>query len=709
KVSYDCWDPYDLQDQLDALNEAAEAIFMSRPTLNGLLSNIDNTARKVCTEDPNYGAALEQYYELELLVNTQDLSKLNGGEAARQAFLDMAYSFATGGAYNPGFSIPPEALGEDGGLFVIPAPGDIPADGLDLVAGSYEGALRIFPGTFAPEDFPVTIVEYRLPDDYTGGDGYSFGDYTASLVPEIWWFEASAQPIGDFEAWVCVVDDDTDPFLWYRTQIVHATDGGGVEVLERLTENSPLICGSAGPYQTAMGSSAPGWLQLANSVVRPVLREILGVKKLNAMYFAGKGLGGRTGSLSPFGPGDLLDEPEFDVSCTVSGGDGNLLVGGENLCFIGSSINIDNGNPASGTAAGSSTYAAGTEVSVVANPGTGFELVTLTGCDGDVTDPCVVTMNADRSLTATFALTAGNYDLTLSGGPEDGTILVYYTDPYGGPPGPPDQTCTYGPGAAGCSPISLAAGTTVRLIAQPGPGLTFDGWSGACEFATGNECWLAMRAPASAGATFAPLQYTLNVAFGSGQGTVTSTPAGISCTEPVPVGGGGVCTYQFAAGTAVQLNVAPAVGYTYGIWSIDGVPGTSACSRANCSVTMDQDHDVIANLNLITTNLAIALTSLNSAGGVENNAGSGVISDDQGNSCTFAEAGAGSCEFVYAGAPTSVTLTVTPDPGGAPYSSISGAGTGACDAPESGAASVSCSFTTSSGSISATVNVWRGV
>ena len=33
------------------LNEAAEAIFMSRPTLKGLLSNIDNTARKVRVKD----------------------------------------------------------------------------------------------------------------------------------------------------------------------------------------------------------------------------------------------------------------------------------------------------------------------------------------------------------------------------------------------------------------------------------------------------------------------------------------------------------------------------------------------------------------------------------------------------------------------------------------------------------------------------------
>ena len=76
KVTYDCGDPIFLQDDLNALNAAAETIFMTRPNLKGALSNIDNLARKVCIADPNVGAALDQYYELEMLVNGQNPSKL---------------------------------------------------------------------------------------------------------------------------------------------------------------------------------------------------------------------------------------------------------------------------------------------------------------------------------------------------------------------------------------------------------------------------------------------------------------------------------------------------------------------------------------------------------------------------------------------------------------------------------------------------------
>jgi hypothetical protein len=555
KVTYDCAD-HGLQDQLEALNEAAESIFMSRPTIKGALSNIDNTARKVCVVQPNYEAALEQYWELEILVNGQNISKLRGGEVARQAFLNMAYSFATGGDYNPGFSIPPEALGPDGGLFVVPTPGDIPAEGLELVAGSFEGALRIFPGTFPPEAFPVTIVEYRLPDDYDGsGDGYSFGGYIP--LPEIWWFEASAQPDPEgpgFDAWVCLVEDlVNDPYLYDRSVLAHSLDGGGVELLEKLPfEDAPadLNCANAGPYQVAVGPTAPSWLQLAGTVVRPVLKEIFGVKKLNAMYFAGKGLGGRGGSLSPFWPVDALGQPEFDVSCEVSGGIGTVsLDGGEALCGAGGSLDIDTGNIAISTFVGSKSYPAGSEVTVATSPGTGYELASLVGCDGGVTDPCIVTVNGNRSLTATFTVIPGDYALTLAGGPAAGTILGYYTAPRADPLGDEDISCTVGPHTVACTPTQLPAGTTVRLVAQPDVGSTFDGWSDACEFAAGNECWLAMYEDKAATASFVAVPATLTL----------TVPARVEVTDGASFtcdGGleGNTCQYDYGVGDTVTLE-----------------------------------------------------------------------------------------------------------------------------------------------------------
>ena len=532
KVSYDC-EAAGLQEQLDALNEAVETIFLSRPTINGALSNIDNTARKVCVgedEDPNYGAALEQYYELELLVNSQDISKLNGGEVARQTFLDMAYSFASGGDYNPGFSIPPEALGENGLLYVIESPDEIPAEGLDLVAEGDEGAVRIYPGTFAPENFPVTIVEYRLPDDYAGGDGYSFGDYAPFLVPEIWWFDASAQPDPSgpgFEAWVCVVEDPSDLDLWFRTQIAHAKDDGTVELLERLTENSPLDCAGATTYQTALAPSAPGWLQLASNVVRPVLKEFFAVKKLNAMYFAGTGLGGRGGSLSPFAPADV----RYKLDVTISGGNGRLLIDGEVYYAQFDGI---------GTAVIRPYFAdPGETVLVVPDPAEGYEVDTWTGCsdfDGDV---CEVEMDASKSVTAVFREVVQTYSLTVTGsGDGGGTVGVsYYSDPatY------ETETCTYDLAAGGLfldsgAPCSFAfpAGRVVDLIASPDGSSALGNWTG-CTGSDPSSCNITMDADQTVSIPFETQGIQLEIQV-AGPGSVTGTyTVGLDGSDPLPV------------------------------------------------------------------------------------------------------------------------------------------------------------------------------
>ncbi len=59
------------------------------------------------------------------------------------------------------------------------------------------------------------------------------------------------------------------------------------------------------------------------------------------------------------------------------------------------------------------------------------------------------------------------------------------------------------------------------------------------------------------------------VKAGSGQGTVTSSPAGISC--------GATCSAGYPEGTTVTLTAAAASGSTFTGWSGGGCGGTSAC------------------------------------------------------------------------------------------------------------------------------------
>jgi TolB protein len=84
--------------------------------------------------------------------------------------------------------------------------------------------------------------------------------------------------------------------------------------------------------------------------------------------------------------------------------------------------------------------------------------------------------------------------------------------------------------------------------------------------------------------TSLPLK-TLTVSkAGSGQGTVTSSPVGISC--------GATCSHDYDQGTSVTLTAAPATGSTFAGWS-------GACSGAQtCTVTTYATTTVTATFTL---------------------------------------------------------------------------------------------------------------
>jgi len=145
-----------------------------------------------------------------------------------------------------------------------------------------------------------------------------------------------------------------------------------------------------------------------------------------------------------------------------------------------------------------------------------------------------------------------------------------------------------------CS-ASFASGTTVTLTATAGSGFTFGGYGGAC---SGSSCSLVLSTDQSVSATFTANaqgpQLTVTV---SGQGTVTSNPAGINCPS--------TCTAGFASGASVSLTATPASGFTFSGFSGD-------CTGANCQLTLksgtnasvtatfaQQPHDITAINHII--------------------------------------------------------------------------------------------------------------
>jgi hypothetical protein len=207
-------------------------------------------------------------------------------------------------------------------------------------------------------------------------------------------------------------------------------------------------------------------------------------------------------------------------------------------------------------------FKAGTEVVLAALPSEGGSLVAWGGaCTGS--GECRVVMDADREVTADFTV-----PLTVKVQSAGGTVVS----------SPAGVNCGEFCGA------QFPPGTQVTLTATPAAGFGFSGWGGACS-GTSLTCSVTLDAATEVTAAFAPLApadavLVVNVT-GTGQGTVTSDPSGISC----PTG----CNGSYPPGTQVTLTAAPASGSTFAGWS-----GGCSGRAATCTLTMDTSRSVTA-------------------------------------------------------------------------------------------------------------------
>lgn len=203
-------------------------------------------------------------------------------------------------------------------------------------------------------------------------------------------------------------------------------------------------------------------------------------------------------------------------------------------------------------------------------------------------------------------------------------------------------------------------GTVVTLTATPGAESTFLEWTGACTTTT-TTCTVTMDAAKSVTAKFS-VRPVLNVSkAGTGQGTVTSNPSGISC--------GGNCSAPYDLGTQVTLTADPGSNSTFGGWS-----GACSGSSLTCTVTMNGPKTVTATFDAWPV-----LDVFFSGDGAGTVTGSGI-------SCP------GDCSEAYASG-TSVTLTAAAN-AGSEFVGWSGdcTGTGECQVTMDGPKSVTATF-----------------
>src|SRR5438067_340031 len=199
----------------------------------------------------------------------------------------------------------------------------------------------------------------------------------------------------------------------------------------------------------------------------------------------------------------------------------------------------------------SEPYPIGTTVTLTATPaGTSTFQGWGGACTG--TGVCTVRLAADTVVTASFALRPATLQVTRQGSATGRASALL-------------AGISCGTDCSEPYPI----GTTVTLTATPAGTSTFQGWGGACSGTGGSTARLPADTVVTASSALRPatLQVTRQ---GSGSGTVTSNPGGISC--------GTDCAEPYPAGTTVTLTARAAGGSAFRGWSGGGCSGTGTCT-----------------------------------------------------------------------------------------------------------------------------------
>jgi PKD repeat protein len=212
-------------------------------------------------------------------------------------------------------------------------------------------------------------------------------------------------------------------------------------------------------------------------------------------------------------------------------------------------------------------FANGTAVTLEAVPASGWAFSSWSGDISQSANPVVVTMDADKSVTATFKPVIYILSLAKVGSGSAKVDGVTVPLPYSG---------------------QFLSGTDVTVEAVARAGWEFGSWSGDAG-GSANPLVVTMDSSKSITATFNQLSYTLALDK-VGNGTLKVNGATVS----LPWSG------SFLSSTSVILEAAAASGWEFVAWS-----GDAGGSASPLVVTMDGNKSIAATFNQLSYTLAL--------------------------------------------------------------------------------------------------------
>ena len=318
---------------------------------------------------------------------------------------------------------------------------------------------------------------------------------------------------------------------------------------------------------SAPGYTFTGWTNDLSGTTNPTTITLNGDKTVGASFTQDEyalnitQATGGTISASPAGPYHLDDEvtvtatPDLGWSfsawtgdCAAQGNPCTLTMDGAKAVSASFTqdeyaLNITQATGGTISASPAGPYHLDDEVTVTATPDLGWSFSAWTGDCAAQGNPCTLTMDGAKAVSASFTQDEYALNITQATG---GTISASPAGPY-------------------------HLDDEVTVTATPDLGWSFSAWTGDCA-AQGNPCTLTMDGAKAVSASFTQDEYALNITQATG-GTISASPAG-----------------PYHLDDEVTVTATPDLGWSFSAWT-----GDCAGQGNPCTLTMDGAKAVSAS------------------------------------------------------------------------------------------------------------------